>query len=302
MDSFDPEHGKVNLAAARIGASAFSDYDGTAAQFLAMIQQLGYTGVEWRRFIGTRTQILPDEGPALRALTDERGVPATVHLPAHLNLADPDPGARERCFHEYSKGLRTAAAVGADVVVIHGGVHPNEETGYALSLEALHALQREAAAAGVHLALENSERAPDKLFQTPDDFRRIADTDLHVVLDIGHLWTWGISFREALQLDVISERLVEVHLHDNDGTSDQHLALGDGTIDFADAFAALNDIGFDGVYTVEAKSVHGLARSAVFLGLTRAAKSNDDAGDGAKAGTHGNANASARTAKGGTSC
>lgn len=267
MASFDGPRRPVILNANRIGASAFSDFDGTAQQFLDLIQRLGYTGVEWRRFIGARTQILADKGPVLKAMAAHRGLPATVHLPAHLNLVDPDPAARERCFAEYLTGLRTAAAAGADIVVIHGGQHPDEEAGYAMSLAALQALQQEAAAVGVQLALENSERAPFKLFQRPDDFRRVADTELKIVLDIGHLWTWGISFRDVLQDEFIAQRLVEVHLHDNDGTGDQHLALGDGTIDFADAFAVLEEIGFDGVYTVEAKSVQGLVRSAAFLGL-----------------------------------
>lgn len=250
----------------RIGASAFSDFEGTVHDFVDLVCSLGFTGIEWRRFIGTRHAILLENTPLLREVARGAGLPTTVHLPAHLNLTDPVEG--QHCFDEYAKGIQAAAEVGADIVVIHGGVHPDTETGYAMSIEALVALDEKARKQGVTLALENSERSSHKLFQTPQDFARIEQTDLRIVLDVGHFWTHGITLRDALAFGDLAQRLVEIHLHDNDGSGDQHLALGRGTIDFADVFAVLKERSFTGVYTVEAKTVDRLIQSAAFLGLT----------------------------------
>src|SRR5690625_1734515 len=244
------------MSALRIGASAFSDFEGTAREFVALAGSLGFTSIEWRKFIGTRHAILLENAPELRAMTEQAGLQSTVHLPAHLNLTDPSDA--QHCFDEYAKGIEAAAAAGSDIVVIHGGMHPDEDVGYAMSLEALLALDEIARERGVVLALENSEQSAHKLFQTPADFDRIAETDLRLVLDVGHLWTHGITLREALASAELAQRLVEVHLHDNDGSGDQHLALGRGTIDFSDVFAVLREQAFTGVYTIEAKTVDRL--------------------------------------------
>ena len=42
----------------------------------------------------------------------------------------------------------------------------------------------------------------------------------------------------------LSDKIVCYHLHDNDGTTDSHSAVGDGTIDFSAVMAAVrrNDV------------------------------------------------------------
>lgn len=253
---------------ARVGASAFSSYEGTFTSFVDMIRSAGYNGVELRNFIGTRTSVMPDRAPEIKRILDEHSLRATLHLPAHLNLVDPDDQARQHCFHVYEKGILAAHLVGADVVVIHGGMHPDLERGYYLSCEALALLSQQAADYGVRLALENSENAPEKLFCHPDDFERVASLEnLFFVMDVGHLATMGFTIADALRYDVIRSRLVEVHLHDNDKKLDHHWALGEGDIDLPSAFDALAECGFEGVYTVEAKSTPGLIKSAEYLRL-----------------------------------
>jgi sugar phosphate isomerase/epimerase len=46
-------------------------------------------------------------------------------------------------------------------------------------------------------------------------------------------------------------RLVEIHLHDNNGQRDQHAHFGFGSVPFAEVAAALKAITFDGVATIE---------------------------------------------------
>ena len=46
-------------------------------------------------------------------------------------------------------------------------------------------------------------------------------------------------------------RVLSLHLHDNDGASDQHLLPGGGGIDFAGITAFLAAGGFDGILTME---------------------------------------------------
>jgi len=47
-------------------------------------------------------------------------------------------------------------------------------------------------------------------------------------------------------MDAVSSRIITVHLHDNDGSEDQHLVPGGGTIDWQMVRSALDSSPYDG--------------------------------------------------------
>ena len=53
--------------------------------------------------------------------------------------------------------------------------------------------------------------------------------------------------------------IFELHLHDNNKTSDDHLAIGDGTFDFDTLFLALKDKNL--IYTIEAHTPEDVLKS-----------------------------------------
>jgi len=85
-----------------------------------------------------------------------------------------------------------------------------------------------------------------------------------ILIDVGHLnmrrhgarYFAGLSVGQYLAR--VPVPIVEVHLHDNDGTRDAHAPFGQGNVDFAAVVAGLKAAGFDGVATVEvAPGLHG---------------------------------------------
>ena len=70
-------------------------------------------------------------------------------------------------------------------------------------------------------------------------------------LDTGHLNIAGKAPRDAITL--LGKRLKVLHVHDNDGISDQHILPGQGSIDWADFTASLAKVGFDGAMSLEIK-------------------------------------------------
>ncbi|MHC1565516.1 MAG: TIM barrel protein, partial [Candidatus Syntropharchaeales archaeon] len=56
-------------------------------------------------------------------------------------------------------------------------------------------------------------------------------------LDVGHANTAGV-LDEFLTCDIN-----HIHLHDNNGGTDEHLAIGEGTIDFKEVARATKDDG-----------------------------------------------------------
>lgn len=85
-----------------------------------------------------------------------------------------------------------------------------------------------------------------------------------MLVDIGHMhlrmkrspYFSGLTVREYFER--LPCRLVEVHVHDNNGERDEHGHLGMGTVPFGETAATLRDTGFDGVCTIEiAPGFHG---------------------------------------------
>jgi sugar phosphate isomerase/epimerase len=50
---------------------------------------------------------------------------------------------------------------------------------------------------------------------------------------------------------VLGPRLLEIHLHDNHGDADEHLPLGQGSIDFPGLFSFLEEKKVRPIYTIE---------------------------------------------------
>lgn len=128
--------------------------------------------------------------------------------------------------------IRFAAELGGDVVIMHlPGVPANPATDpdFAGRLhDSIDSLLPDLAANGVRLAFENMAH---------DDFglirRLLADYPadrIGLCYDAGH---GNIGDGVGLvHLDGVKDRLIAVHLHDNDGQSDQHLPPFCGTIDW----------------------------------------------------------------------
>lgn len=87
-----------------------------------------------------------------------------------------------------------------------------------------------------------------------DFFGRLAEVGreygVTVCLDTGHCAVQGESPADAVRR-IGKEDLYILHVHDNDGTRDQHLRPGEGVIQWEDFSAALAEIGFAGALSLE---------------------------------------------------
>ena len=117
--------------------------------------------------------------------------------------------------------IEMTARLGGQTVVMHA------HAGFMDPLRrSLDELQPIAKRHGVRIAIENEDEfaAPRKLFsEYPPEF-------LGLCYDSGH---GNIAGRRGLaELATLIDRLIALHLHDNDGTSDQHKLMFTGTVDW----------------------------------------------------------------------
>lgn len=171
-------------------------------------------------------------------LASDYSLKYSVHGPiADINIASIYHEFREASVNLHRRAIAASAAIGAELYVIHPGYTPwsfcwgDALTCLYQSLSELAPLQDEL---GISLAVENMPQSEWLFFKKPD-------LDLHglgLVLDIGHAHTCG-----TLQDFLAHPALTHVHLHDNSGEGDEHLALGKGRIDLMPVLQKIQDKG-----------------------------------------------------------
>ncbi|MDQ0232159.1 sugar phosphate isomerase/epimerase family protein [Metabacillus malikii] len=176
----------------------------------------------------------------------EKAVGYTVHPPAwDTNLTSENKAIRSASFSEYKKAIEFAGLIQASHVVIHPGFcfSPvfNRELAKQRAFEAIGELCEVARPLQVKLAVENVGYNGESLF-TQEEFISFLDSlddTAGYLLDVGHahLNDWDIP----AVIKAIGDRLLAVHLHDNKGNADDHLPIGEGTIEWEPIFETLRE-------------------------------------------------------------
>lgn len=177
--------------------------------------------------------------------------------PFVLNLASQNPATLQRSREFCLEAIRLSAALGAPFYSVHSGFlaefEPNSlgraldyaeigdyELGYATFLASLRLLLAAARTAGIRLLVEPNVVAPFNLIDgrnrllmlaEPREFTRLfndlPDPQLGVLLDLGHLRVTAVTLGFAREefIEAVAAKVGAFHLHDNDGTADQHLPV-----------------------------------------------------------------------------
>ena len=219
----------------------------------------------------------------VKALRDE-GVAFSMHGPfLETNLGSYLDDVLRLSRTRVSACLALSARLGADPVVIHPGYsffRKLKEFDAGLRerfLVELKDIADEARDLGVKVALENVFMSYF-YFQQLDEFNDIREKapGIGVALDIGHAF---ISKREAKDPDPEGsifddlrrmgiEHLFHVHLHNNDGTRDDHDFI-DGSIDMARILRGLKDLGYTGKVVIETLDAERLGFESVINKLNK---------------------------------
>lgn len=237
------------------------------------------------------TEHTAEEVERFRARREEARVQSVVcHALYLLNLASRDRVIRRKSITALRASLETAAAIGADGVVLHVGSHLGSGLGSSLRrvIPPLRDLL-ELTSDRLWLLLENSAGAGGTIGRSVDELATIADRlDHHrrlgLCLDSCHWWVSGIDVTDPDALDAALEPLDDQIgrdrircLHINDAAvglgsnRDRHASLGLGTIGdgmatflahpaFQDVPAILETPGPDRTYIGELRLLRELHR------------------------------------------
>jgi sugar phosphate isomerase/epimerase len=179
----------------------------------------------------------------------------TLHAPfMDMNPGAVDPMIRSVTQMRFRQLLNVAAILKPRVAVFHAAYDKWRYSGRKdvwlnNSTDVWLAVMDAASNIGMRVAVENVfDEDPDALHLL---IEKIASPNFGFCFDSGHLNLFSTVPMEQW-FATLGRHLVEVHLHDNDGTADSHWAMGRGSVDFEKFFRLMRAHASVPVYTVEA--------------------------------------------------
>lgn len=189
-------------------------------------------------------------------LTPSYDLEFSAHAPmSDINIGSLNPRMQEASMNELTACLEGCNRLGMDVCTVHppfltpiGMVCRDRVLEVAKgSLRRLDSLSREL---GVKVGLENMPRSPFSMGTTPETLTEMVEgTELGICLDVGHSNTMDL----LPEFMALKPRMVNLHVHDNMGKFDEHLPIGDGTVDFDLVIRELADYG--GRFVIESRGI-----------------------------------------------
>jgi sugar phosphate isomerase/epimerase len=187
----------------------------------------------------------------------------SVHAPyGDLNLATLNDPIYRESIRQICTCIEKAADL-TDRVTFHPGylspvgkLVPQKI--WELQKAALRQIGKVAADNGVLACMENMIAVKEFLCRDPGELIGMAEgiEGIGLTFDFGHANTVG-KVSEFLPL---VSKADHIHIHDNHGEHDEHLALGDGTIDWETVGRGIAN-GYSGIVVIEGRSIEEAKRS-----------------------------------------
>ncbi|MGI5819643.1 MAG: sugar phosphate isomerase/epimerase family protein [Armatimonadota bacterium] len=214
----------------------------------------------------TRDRPSEFDADALAEVIGEAGMEVwSVHAPfgGGVDLSHPDELVRRDSVGQIRAACEVASALGANCVVAHAGLSTGDanerEIRRRQSLRSINCLLKCTCRLEVCLAMEylpaNKPRLCNDSAQI-SEMLDLCDGRPGVCLDTNHA-----NLRESLAAATraLAERIVTLHISDNDGEQERHMMPGEGVIDWREFMDVLDEIGYEGPLVYEAVGGETLA-------------------------------------------
>jgi len=171
-----------------------------------------------------------------KVLKERHGIELILHTegdPPPAELASPDEHVKRASLENVKRNIEFAKELNVNTLVLHPPSCSSP------SLEVFKELTGYAEKRKVVIAIENCKYGRDGIEEVLKYGESIASEYFGYTFDAGHC---NIGFSPAEGAKMLGSKIIHVHWHDNDGTRDQHLGPGMGTIDFNSLVKTLREI------------------------------------------------------------
>jgi sugar phosphate isomerase/epimerase len=226
--------------------------------FPLMLERLDELNVHYVELIDDGLHILDEKRvEALNHMSGRFNIEYTIHAPfSDLNIATTDSKLRRFILKRMEKSLQYAHQLDCKLWVFHPGHHSAISSFYPsmdwyTNLQSVKTLLQLSRKYNVKIGMENIPGIFPTLLVNLDDFSRFfkeLGEDVGIVLDVGHA---NVNGNVRIFMDKFRDRIVHIHVSDNDGKKDLHLAVGKGTVDWQEFARAVKRIQFRGIVMIE---------------------------------------------------
>jgi sugar phosphate isomerase/epimerase len=243
--------------------TGFVSYDREEySESIVQADELGFDYVEIMMDGDAHRDHLERDAEAVVDALETRDVDLLVHFPYPLLIGSPHRHQREGAIKELKRCIEVAASVGAEKGVVHPDSYGWRRVWDRAELDSklipsVRELDEFATERGLEICLENLFGEFNSLdihgFDAP-----LSETDVSMTFDTGHAAIAGMTEAEmASFLEEHSERVSHLHINDTRHSDhgyrgqDEHLPIGYGALDFAEALQPVRDGTWDGTVSIE---------------------------------------------------
>ena len=199
---------------------------------------------------------------------DSHNIKITVHSPlSDINIASYNDAIRRSSVSQIKNSIDLASSIEPGLVVVHPGQIPIlgekfREKILDNSKDSLLECSKYAEDKGVMLCVENMPDIDGLLGKDINELdEMVEEIGAYITLDVGHAHNMGFEIAEMLKSPLIEH----VHLSDNDGSFDNHNAIGSVNIDFESLFKELMNRDYNGILVVEVKDPKAVGESLDYI-------------------------------------
>lgn len=193
----------------------------------------------------------------LKEIEKSYNIKYSVHAPfADINIASPSKPMLKAMLKRLKTSIENAYSLDAYMWIFHPGLKTGVSMFYPCAdwlqnLKTTKLLLKISRDYNLQIAIENVPEPYPFLIKNVNDFEKFYDEigeDIGLVLDVGHA---NINGQMELFLKTFADKIMHVHVHDNDGKGDQHLGVGYGTVNWRNFANLLMKISYDKAVIIE---------------------------------------------------
>ena len=239
-------------------------WDSLEDAFRRCVEEFGLELIEF-----STGRISEEDYETCRTLSEKYSIQLGLHAWGNLPAMGQDDGIAEAL-----KLLGMCERMGAGYIVLHLGSHPNRNVGIKIAADICEEIAPDYEYKGVLLCLENhypyEYEGRNELGGEPGDFlalfSQVDSPNIRFCLDYGHS---NMADNTDDFIERLHPYLAYTHIADNMGEHDEHLAFGQGTVDWEHALAETLKTGFPGPYVIEFPESHGVGYFHKFVQTMR---------------------------------
>lgn len=201
-------------------------------------------------------------------LVNSYNIKTSVHAPlSDINIASLNESIRKASVGEIKNSMDLASKIDSSVIVVHPGhmaflARRFHQEIMENILNSLKECSKYAKELGITMCVENMPDMEGMICKDLSELDGLVnEIDTYMTLDVGHAHNMGLSTEEMLKYNSIRH----IHLSDNDGSFDNHNAVGSKDIDFTSLFKGLDKKKYDGMLIIEVKNQDEILESLDYI-------------------------------------